>query len=65
MADLVTIHNPASHAQEGLGNTTGMLQAMAMQQVLLLVVRIALQGAALLPGLPLLGGGTPYCLVVD
>ena len=36
-----------------------------MQQVLLAVVSIALQGAAFLAALPPLGGAIPYCLVVD
>ena len=53
------------HAQVGLGDASGMLQAMAMQQVLPVVVRIALQGTALLATLPPPGGGIPYCLVVD
>ena len=52
------------HTQDGLGIATGMLQAMAMQKVLPVVVRIALQGAALVGALSPLGGGIPYCLVV-
>ena len=43
----------------------GMLQATAMQEVLPVVVCIALQAAVLLAALPPLGGGIPYCLVVD
>ena len=53
------------HTGRGVADATGMLQAMAMWQVLLVVVCIALQGAALLAALPPLGGGIPYCLVVD
>ena len=36
-----------------------------MQQVLLVVVRIALRHAVLLATLPPVGGGMPYSLVVD
>ena len=53
------------HVQEGLGDATGMFQAMAMEEVLPVVVCIALEGSALLAALPLLGGGIPCCLVVD
>ena len=55
----------ACHAQEGLGDTPGMLQAMAMQQVLPVGFRIAMQSAPLLAALPLMGGGIPYWLIVD
>ena len=53
------------HTRLGLADATGTLHAMAMQQVLPVVVGIALQGAALLATLPPMGGGIPYCLVVD
>ena len=53
------------HTRQGLADATGMLQAMAMQQVLPVVVCIALQGAVLSAALPPPGGGIPYCLVVD
>ena len=36
-----------------------------MLEVLPVVVRIALQGAALFSALPPLGGGILYCLVLD
>ena len=42
-----------------------MLQVMAMHQVLPVVVRIALQGTMLAAAMPPMGGGRPYCLVVD
>ena len=53
------------HAQEVLGNPTGMLQVVAMRRVSPVVVRIALQGAALLAALRPMGGGIPYSLIVD
>ena len=64
------VHDPHEsvllcHAQQGLGDATGMLQPMVMNEVLPVVVRIALHGAALLAALPPLGGGILYCLGVD
>ena len=40
------------HAQERLGNTTGMLKATGLRHVLPVVVRIMLQGAVFLAVLP-------------
>ena len=53
------------HAQKGLGDVTGTLKAMAMEEVLLVAVHIALEGAALLAALPPQATGILCCLVVD
>ena len=55
----------ACHAQERLGDTTCMLQALTMRDILPVVLRITMHGAPLLAALPPMGGGIPYCLVSD